>query len=85
MFTLDTTVPVAKSICDGTPIPTASTGPVRAIVSRIAASIPSSSAAALDRSVGRSAISDASEPDTRPAATFVPPTSTPTTAGSGMA
>ena len=43
MFTLESTVPVANSICDGTPTPTASGSPERSTTSATAASIPASS------------------------------------------
>ena len=78
MFTLVITRPVAKSICDGTPMPTATGWPAREITSRAASSISSTSASPLESIVGRSCISSRVVPETAAAATFVPPTSTPT-------
>ena len=52
MFTLVSTVPVAKSICDGTPTPIASGSPASAITSRTTCSTPSSSASVLTVTVG---------------------------------
>ena len=76
MFTLDITVPLAKSIWLGIPTPTAA-GP--ALTSRTAASIPAITASPLDVSVGCSITPAAATPDTIAAAILVPPTSTPTT------
>ena len=53
MFTLDSTVPVAYSICEGTPTPTAAGCPTRSITRRAVASIPSSSASVLVERRGR--------------------------------
>src|ERR671938_621772 len=82
MFTLDITRPVANSIWDGTPAPIAAGRPMSAITSCTVASSPSSSASELSSSVGRSTAPLTLEPDTAPASTFVPPTSTPRTTGS---
>src|SRR3954447_14909339 len=79
MLTLVRTVPLANSICEGTPTPTAAGSPTFSLTSRTPASIPSSSGSLPLVSVGCSAISLASRPDTAPTATFVPPTSTPRT------
>ena len=43
MFTLESTVPLAKSICEGTPTPTASGLPERSTTSATAVSMPASS------------------------------------------
>ena len=79
MFTLVTTVPVAKSICEGTPTPIASGSPASRITSRTTCSTPSSSASALRHLVGCSAAWAAPTPSTAATATLVPPTSTPRT------
>src|SRR3954447_14992819 len=79
MFTLVSIVPVAKSICDGTPTPIASGRPASAITSRTTCSTPSSSASALSVTVGCSLVRVAVTPSTAATATFVPPTSTPRT------
>ena len=79
MFTLESTVPVAKSICDGTPTPTASGWPQRSTTSATADSIPASSCSVLSTSVGCSTPSWAAAPSMRATATFVPPTSMPST------
>src|SRR4051794_19277786 len=79
MFTLVRTVPLANSICDGTPTPTARGSPTFSLTSRTPASIPSSRGSLPLVSVGRSAICLTSRPATAPTATFVPPTSTPRT------
>src|SRR3954454_7813794 len=79
MFTLVSTVPVAKSICDGTPTPIASGCPASAITSRTTCSTPSSSASVLAVTVGCSLVRVAEAPSTAATATLVPPTSTPRT------
>ena len=52
MFTLVSTVPVAYSICDGTPTPIASGSPAASITRRTVASSPSSSASVDSVTVG---------------------------------
>src|SRR5687767_11241740 len=79
MLTLVSTVPVAYSIWDGTPTPIAVGCPTRPIRSRTASSSPSSNAAVLPRTVGRSIESRTATPSTAATATLVPPTSTPRT------
>src|SRR5215210_420817 len=79
MFTLVSTVPVANSICEGTPTPIASGRPASAITSRTTCSTPSSSASALTVTVGCSLVRVAVTPSTAATATLVPPTSTPRT------
>src|SRR5215210_3053894 len=79
MFTLVSIVPVANSICEGTPTPIASGRPASAITSRTTCSTPSSSASALAVTVGCSLVRVAVTPFTAATATLVPPTSTPRT------
>ena len=78
MFTLETTLPVACSIWDGTPMPTAAGVGAVADDLATASSIPWSSSCR-PAQVGRAARSGAglAGPTTSAAATFVPPTSTP--------
>jgi hypothetical protein len=82
MFTLLTIVPLAKSIWDGMPMPIARGGPLASATSLMAASMPAMSASLPLRSVGWTTGSITSVPAMRAAATLVPPTSTPMTAGS---
>src|SRR5688572_14554253 len=77
MFTLATTVPVANSTWEGTPIPIAFGSPATAATSRTVASMPSSRASVESRAVGCSTVCRASPSSRTPTATFVPPTSTP--------
>src|SRR5918992_1612353 len=84
MLTLVSTVPVAYSICEGTPTPMAVGCPTRPIRRRIASSSPSSRAAVLPRTVGRSIESRTDTPSTAATATLVPPTSTPRTTGATL-
>src|SRR4051794_21772571 len=82
MLTLPTTVPLAKSICEGTPRPTAAGAvPAAAIASRAVASMPAMTASLDSRAVGCSTWWRVRPPSRIAAAVFVPPTSMPSTAG----
>ena len=80
MFTLVSTVPVANSICDGTPTPIASGCPASAITSRTTCSIAVEQGVGADGDRGvLHCVRVAVTPSTAATATFVPPTSTPRT------
>ena len=81
-FTLDSTVPLAYSIWEGTPTPTATGGPVASITRRAVASRPSSRASVLSSTVGDCSRCSARPPTIAATAILVPPTSTPSTRGS---
>src|SRR4051812_34431269 len=85
MFTLERTRPLAKSICDGSPMPIAAGRPVLLLSSSTVSSSPPIRSSALDRKVGCSTEATTSDPCTCPTATLVPPTSTPNTTSSGPA
>jgi hypothetical protein len=84
MFTLDSTVPVEYSICDGTPTPTAAGCPTCSITRRTVASTPSRSVSASVSGVGDSSSWLTRAALTAPTAILVPPTSTPSTSGSEL-
>ena len=76
MLAEDTTVPVANSTTDGTPIPTPSSGSSPR-TSAIRDTNWSISASELSSFVGCTVASESLVPRSSDAATFVPPTSTP--------
>ena len=79
MFTLVSTVPVAKSICDGTPTPIASGSPGRGDHVPYPVLDPVEQGVGADGDGRVLAACVAVTPSTAATATFVPPTSTPRT------